>query len=190
MATCREIVTRAYQVGGIVSLGVDPKAREMDLGMEALQSLFDMWVEQGMFGRLKDVYKTANYTAREYERVIAPSAITVTKPTTISGQNRAPYDLACIVTILNGTQTNYIYTQGDWTSLTGLAEASECPLSYRDRHGFSCRMAMEYPTMFGANLGAPEIQRGRRFQASIMQKFGVDNTPVITDDYGSYTFRP
>lgn len=185
MATCRDIVTRSLHIGGAIALGVTPKASELEFGMEALQGLYDGWVERGMFGRLTDVYETANYTAKEYERVIAPTAITVTKPTTITNENnRAPYDLACIVTILNGSQTNYIYSQGAWVSLTGLEQTDVAPLSYRDAYGFSCLLAMEYPTMFGMQIGPTEMARGRRFQGGIMQKFGTDRDPVPVSDYG------
>jgi hypothetical protein len=183
MSTVRDIVNRALQISRIVALGREPKASEADLGLEVVQGMFDGWVEGGMFGRLTDVYETANYTANEYERVTAPTAITVTKPDTIPSEDRAPYELACIVTVLNGAQTNYIYSQGEWLSLSGLSLSSDAPLAHYDRHGMACAVAARLCETFGGQMTPNNLMAGRKFVGRIMDKFGKTERPMATTYY-------
>jgi hypothetical protein len=174
MATCRDIITRALQVSGIVALGRDPRAAESVFGLEVLQGLYDQWATSGMFGRLTDTYQTTDYTAKEWERVIAPSAITVTKPTTISAENgRAPYELASIVTILNGAQTTWVYTRGAWVSLTGLELTDDAPFADYNRQGLSALLGTRIAETFGRELKASIVKQGREFQGMVSAKFGT-----------------
>jgi hypothetical protein len=184
MASVRDAVTRALQRAKVVALGKDPKSAEATLALETFQSMLDGWVEDGMFGSLCSVYETANYTAKENERVIAPSAITVTKPTTISNEgNRAPWELACIVTILNGTQTNYVYTKGAWLSLTGLTLDSALPFENYGRSGLEALLATKLVETFGGQPSPFLVNEGRKFQGRIMFKGGERREPVVVDDY-------
>lgn len=179
MPTCRDIVSRAFQQAGIVAIGRSPSAAEADYAMEALQSLYDQWIEGGMFGRLSDVYTTVNYTAKEGERVIAPTAITVTLPTTLDDDYdpRAPYALTAIVTILNGTQTNYMRVKGAWVSVSGLTLDSEAPLAHIDRHGLSAVLGMVLTEAFGVQPGPVLNRMAANFTRALSFKFGSSQPP-------------
>lgn len=181
MTTINAAITRGYQRAAIVALGRDPKASESNIGMETVQSILDQWMQDGMFGRLTDVYKTENYTAEESERVISPSAITVTKPTVI--HNRAPYELVPIVTVLNGTQTNYVWTQGAWLNLTGLTLASDLPFENYGRSGFEALIALKLCEMFGKSPSPVLTSDAMRFQGRIMSKGGQERCEPEPNDY-------
>jgi hypothetical protein len=82
MTTVRDIITFGLKLARITSPGEDPTDDEAADGLFALQGMFDAWVNDGMFGRLTDVYKEEAYEAAEWERVVSTS--TVTRPTTIT----------------------------------------------------------------------------------------------------------
>lgn len=174
MATCRDIVTRALHMAAIVPLGKDPKAAEGQMGLELLQGLYDGWFVGGMFGRLTDVYKTDDYTAKEGERITADGA-TVTLPDsyedTETGNNRAPRDLAAIV-VVTDTTTNFVYSGGAWETCSGLTLNSPAPLSTRDAMGLSCLLALHMAEAFGTQVGPMTARRGLQFQGSLSYKLG------------------
>ena len=98
MPTCQDVVTHALRLSGVVGIGDIPEAEEAEFAQNELQALIGGWFEQGMFGALADVTKTAAYTANEFERVNAAVGIVITLPLTITDDDsRAPYDLAGIV---------------------------------------------------------------------------------------------
>lgn len=173
MTTCRDIIKRAYQMVGIVALGEEPTAEEAEYGLEVLQTMYDGWVERGMFGRLKDVYKTANYTAQEGERVITPAA-TITLPTTIDdGEVRAPRNLSCIVKIVAGVQTSHVYHRGQWVTLGGLALASDAPFAERGAIGLAaCVAQMMGDTFAGAAVGDATVRMANQFKGGLSYKLG------------------
>lgn len=183
MATIRDAVTRGLQWAGVVALGRDPRAAEAGVGLEAVQSLLDQWMQDGMFGCLVDVYKTANYTASEYERVTSPSSITVTKPTYIDNERRSPFELAPIVTVLNGVQTNYVFTQGAWLNLTGLTLDSDLPLEHYGRRGFEAMVGVKLCETFGLEPRPVMANEALRFQGRIMSKGGQDREVAEPSDY-------
>lgn len=180
MATCRDIITRALQQAGILSLGSTPTASEATAGLSALQGIYDGWVQSGMFGRLTDVTTTEDYTAKEGERVFADGA-TITLPDTIEDDDdRCPRDLACI-SVNDGTWRTWIWT-GEWTELTGLTLDSTAPLSDRDGEGLAALLASYIAEGSEESVGQMTLRRGLQFQGSISGKFG-STQDVKASDY-------
>jgi hypothetical protein len=186
MATCNDIIRRALQMTSIVALGEVPTADEAEFGMEALQSMYDAWVEGGMFGRLKDVYKTEDYEAQEQERVIAPSGVTVTLPVTVESVegDRAPREMSCIVTIINGVQVSRIYHKGAWLTLNSLDVSDEAPLSDRGAFGLAASLALMIAETFqrGA-VSASVASMARQFIGGVSLKLGATARPSETVYY-------
>ncbi|SLK03745.1 hypothetical protein [Novosphingobium mathurense] len=186
MATCRDVVSKAYRLAGIVALGDDPTADEADLGMEALQSMFDTWVSGGMFGRLTDVYKTAAYTALEGERVQTSGSPTITIPTTYAedgqaGTDRPPYDLALIEVQDGSTRNRWLYDRSGWVDLVGLTLNSTCPLADRGLNGFAACLAEEIAGPFG-DIPARLRLSASGFRQAISYKLG-STRPARTAQY-------
>lgn len=183
MATCNDIVRRALQMTGIVAMGDVPSADEAEFGMEALQTMYDAWVEGGMFGRLNDVYKTAAYEAKEQDRVIAPAGVVVTLPTLIEGVegDRAPRELSCIVTIIDGVQTSKIYHKGAWLGLNGLELTDDAPLADRGTFGLAAALALMIAETFQqGSVSASVASMARQFIGGLSMKLGATPRPSVT----------
>ena len=184
MATCNDIIRLAFNMTGIVPLGDVPSADEAEFGMTALQSMYDGWVEGGMFGRLNDVYKEVAYEAKEQDRVIAPAGVIVTLPETIDSVagKRAPRELSCIVTIIGGEQVSRIYHKGAWLGLNGLTLSDEAPLSDRGAFGLSAALAMMIAETFQRGiLSASTASMARQFIGSLSMKLGSTPRPSVTE---------
>lgn len=184
MATCRDVIYRAYRLAGIVGLGDDPDAEEADFGMDALQSMFDAWVSGGMFGRLTDVYKTVAYTAKEGERVHTSGSPTITIPDTYAedgeaGTDRAPYDLSLIEVQDGATRNRWLYDRNDWVDLVGLTLGSTCPLADRGINGFAASLAMEIAGPFG-DIPSRVFQSAAAFKQGLSYKLGSTRPPRVT----------
>lgn len=169
MATCRDAITLALQMSGIVAVGRDPKDKEAALGLVALQSMFDEWFVGGMFGRFTDVYVTEDYTANEGERVTVDGA-NVTLPFTY--EDRAPYDLSAVVVVTTTGADNFIYTNGAWESCTGLTLGSEAPLAGYGLDGLAGTLAERLASTFGTDVGVGAARAARLFKGAIMGKVG------------------
>lgn len=183
MATCNDIIRRAFQMTGIVALGDVPTADEAEFGMEALQSMYDAWVEGGMFGRLNDVYKTVAYEAKEQDRVIAPAGVNVTLPATIESVEgeRAPRELSCVVTIIGGAQASTIYHKGAWLGLNGLELTDPAPLADRGAFGLSAALALMIAETFGqGSVSASVANAARQFLGGLSMKLGATPRPSET----------
>jgi len=171
MVTCRDIITRALQQGRIVPLGRDPSSKEAEAGMSALQGLYEGWISSGLFGRLKDVYESQDYTAGVGERIFADDAV-ITLPDTIEvdGVDDVPRDLGA-VSINDGTWRHWLW-DGVWTEITGLTLDSEAPLASRDREGLASALADYLVEGFGGSIGPKTELRAARFVSSLSLKFG------------------
>lgn len=185
MATCRDVITRAYGLPGIVR-NDDPTADEAEWGLIGLQSLFDTWVAGGMFGRLTDVYTSVAYTAREGERVIASGSPTITIPTTYAqdgdaGTDRAPYDLSLIEVQDGQTRNVWLYDRSAWVDLTDLALEDACPLALRGMSGLAACLALE---IAGPSWTATDaiMRLAAQFKQALSYKIG-STRPVRTASY-------
>lgn len=185
MATVRDIVTLALKQGRVLGLNATPTSTEASAGLTAFQLLLDSWVANGMFGRLTDVYKTADYTAEEGERVIAPTAITVTFPTTVEGDegDRAPRDLAIIETVLNGTRAVKVYDRTGWVSLLGLTLDSAAPFAGRGESGLAACVARHFCEMFGREIGPNTANLAANFERGLSWKRGTSQDRKAAEYY-------
>jgi hypothetical protein len=182
MATCRSIVTGGLQLLGVYAGGEDPSDVDVNTGLSALQSTFNGWVNSGMFGRLTDKYVTANYTAKEGERITAATGVTVTLPTTITcwSTTRTPRDLSCIEVKDDSGLKVYIYDRTGWVQINNLSLDAECPLSTRGERGLHGVIAFETAGDFNMPVQPNVARLSSQFRAMLSMKLGStqDPTPV------------
>lgn len=179
--TCRDIVTRALRMAGIVPRTDEPEAAEMRDGMTALQSLYDSWLTGGMFGRLKDVYEAGDYEAGEGERVFLDSG-TLTLPSEID--DRKPRDLVAIEGfVAGGARTAYIWDRTAWVQINDLAEEDEAPLSSRGANGLAACVAIAYADEFGASVGPGTLMQCRNFKTALSYKMGSERETSVGTYY-------
>jgi hypothetical protein len=135
MTTILDVVTLALRQGRVIGVNASPTSSEAAAGLQAFQGMIDTMISTPTFGALVDVYEIYNYTAGEGERVISPTAITVTFPDTIDdesiGEDRPPYDLSIVETVLAGNRTVKLYDRTGWVTLTDLTLASDAPFAGR-----------------------------------------------------------
>lgn len=178
MPTCRDVIKYALWQSGIVPSGDDPEAHELDLGMVALQSLYDEWLTGSMFGTLTDRYETSDYTAEEGQRVIATAGVTVTIPETVydypDGEDRSPRDLSVIEKIVAGDREAWLFDRSGWVNLLGLEAADEAPLASRGAYGLAAALAVSggFLSVFGGDPKPTTVELARRFQMSLSLKWG------------------
>lgn len=179
MTTCRDIVTLALRQARIVGIGRTPRAAEADEGLSALQSLYDSMFADGPLGPFTDVYATANYTAKENERIIADNATIIIPDTiTLDGVVRTPKDLTAVVVITNTTKLQYVFSLGRWEIAHALTLDADAPLALRDKTGLAALLAVQYAEMYGAELPPATAQRGMRFKGNLSAKFATARDPV------------
>jgi hypothetical protein len=181
MATCLDIITNAMKLARIISPGETPDADEATDGMSCLQSLYDGWRIGGMFGRLEDVYLTADDTAKEGKRYYVAAGVTLTDATNAitdeCGNTRQPRDLTMYEALLSdGTHSAKLYDRTGWVNLLSLAETDTAPLSSRGEMGLGACLALSgaFAAMFGDTATAnPDVQRlAALFLASVSLKRG------------------
>lgn len=178
MTTCRDTITQALRLTKVIASGDAASADEADDGMVALQSFYDQLVTGGMFGTLRDFYKTDEYEAKEGERITAPAGVTITFPETLSdndnGGDRVPRDLACIETIIDGARTVKIWDRTGWVDLLGLDLNDTAPLAERNAFGLAAALAVSggFAAMFGsvADIGPDVRVLAAQFNGNISRK--------------------
>jgi hypothetical protein len=150
MSTLREVLTRAIRMTRAIALVDTPSANEMDAALEDTQSFFLTYPIR----KLKPVLVTADYTAKENERIAnnSGSPIVVTLPETIEdeGTERSPYNGA-IVEVAGGARSIYIAELGSWMTLTSLTLDSENP--------FGPTHDMNVAAMMAARIAGTVFQR-------------------------------
>jgi hypothetical protein len=179
MATCLDVIASAMRQTKVLGIGRTPKAAEADEGMIALQSFYDELVNQGMFGRLEDIYLTSSDTAQEGKRYLLASGVTVTEPTTISAEDsedgvaRQPRDLSLYESLTStGTRSVRLYDRTGWVSLTGLALADGAPLSGRGALASAFACSGGFIDMFGAEPSPSVRARASSFLLGLSYKLG------------------
>jgi len=183
MATCRDVITQALQQSRIAALGDAPEDSEITFGLTVLQSLFDNWVSSGMFGRMKDVYKTIDYTAQEQDRVITSGSPTITIPDAFGdddkvGTTRPPYDLS-LIEVVGATRKVWLYDTNGWVDINALALGDTCPLARRGN--LAAVLALE---IHGPFKDAPHIQKAAgNFLSVISLKHGTTSRPRTAEYY-------
>jgi hypothetical protein len=164
---------------GVVPSGEDPEAHELELGMVALQSLYDEWLSNGMFGKLTDRYETSDYTAEEGQRIIAPAGVTITLPETIydypDGEDRAPRDLSVIERVVAGVRETWLFDRTGWVSLTDLEAGDEAPLASRGVYGLAAALGVSggFLSAFGGDPKPTTAMLASRFLTGLSLKWGT-----------------
>ena len=182
-STCLDVITSALKLARVLPSGGTPSASETTDGLACLQSLYGEMVAAAMFGRLEDVYLTADDTAEEGKRYRLAAGITLTEPTTISaedsstGEERAVRDLALYEKVdSTGTRTVRLYDRTGWVNLLGLASSDIAPLESRGAMGLAALLATSgaFCAMFGdtATLNPDVRALANRFRASLSYKLG------------------
>lgn len=166
MATCRDVCTRAHKKLSTIEAGETLSAEAASDTMDALQGLFDRYVTAAST-KLYDRTETAAYTAEENERIRIASALTITLPTTIEHEDRAPHDGALVEVVRSdlGTRTVSVYdaNAGGWISVQGLDLDGTCPFADRDVNALAAALAEEISGEFGraGRVNPREASRGR-----------------------------
>lgn len=178
MATITTVLTSALRRLRILDERESPTAEHGVTGLAALQGLFDHVVNTAA---LEDYVATANYTAEENQRIrLSGGAWTITYPTTISDDgDRDPYDLSVVV-VAGAAPVAKIYDAqlGSWVTVTGLALASDCPLSLRNVNAMTGVLAEQLAVEYGRSLStelARDAARGRQLLSRIGGRSYVTN---------------
>lgn len=177
MATCSTVISNALKLAKVLPAGGSPTSSETTDGLACLQSLYDHWLHNGMFGALEDIYLEENDTAEEGKRYFVPTGLTLTDATSVYvdelGETRQPRDLAVYESLTEaGTRTVKLYDRSTWRALTGLASGDEAPLSSRGAMGLAACLATSgaFASMFGA-VPDPDVRMlALQFQGSLMSK--------------------
>lgn len=176
MSTIREVLTQAIRYTRAYALGDTPAANEMDAALEDAQSYFLTFPIR----KLKPVLVSADYTAKENERIAnsSGSPITVTLPETITenGTERSPYNGA-LVEVAGGARSIYIAELGEWMTLTSLTLASENP--------FGPTHDMNVAAMIAARIAGTVFQR--EAPADVMALANQARTSIRNDFLQVYT---
>lgn len=182
--TCRNLIARAMRKLTVLGAGESPGASEATDALEVLQGLYDGWLTAGLFGAMTDVIKSADYTAKEFERVRKDAACTITIPTTYedddTGLTRPPRDLSVIQVLYPATDARetHIYdaTLGEWVRIEALTLDTTPPLFNRNQDGLACCLAEMLADEYQAQLGVLTAAKAAAFRSNL----GLNlNNPVL-----------
>lgn len=183
MTTCRDMGTSALQMLGVYGGNETPSAADAQVALDQLQSLLTGWVHSGMFGRLNDYHAVSDYTAKEFDRVVADASVVVTLPSTVLGSDgvyRKPRDITVIEISDDTGRNTWIWDRDAWVALNGLAFATDCPLAWRGIRGFAACLAVNLSGDFTMPLTPSVTRLASQFRGMISMKLGStqDPTPV------------
>jgi hypothetical protein len=115
MATNLDIIKGAMKKLHVLAAGTDPNSVQAADGMDALQGLLVELIGQGSLGRLHDVLVTADYTAREFDRIRCDNVTLVTEfGELITTESGDPLALNTITITLPTTITPGMYSNCDY----------------------------------------------------------------------------
>lgn len=174
--TCRDVVTRAMRMAGVIGRSESPDADELRDGMTVLESLYLGWFTGGMFGRLEDRYEIGGYDAGEGQRVYVESG-TVTLPTLID-EERRPRDLVAVEIDTDTGRTLHLWDRTEWVRLDNLEPGSIAPLATRSPNGLAACVARNFAEEFGAPISQTAMLQCRNFKAALSLKFGTTQEPL------------
>jgi hypothetical protein len=175
MPTCNDVITRAFRKARVYGTGETPTPEDMADALDELQNLYEQWGTSGMFGRLKDTIQADGYEAEPFERVQIPSG-TVTLPTDLDDDPETPPNVLSFVEVVNtgsSTVTRYIYENGAWVEIGGLALADEAPLSGRGMAGLAACLAMEMGE-WGGEATPTVARQAAAFKAGLALNLGSE----------------
>lgn len=177
MATCREVIDRAYLKAKVRARGDTASAEETADAMISLQAIYDEMIGLSVFGRLTEVIIEAAYEAGENERIYNTTggALTVTLPQTVvdsfTGETRPPKDRAIVVVVEDPAEA-YLYEAplGSWVALTALVEATYAPLSVRSLDGLASVLAVRLMEENGVEPGPVLANSSNVFRSMIARR--------------------
>lgn len=161
MASARTIIKNAYRKAGITALGAALNAAQANVGLELLEETIADLVHKGTLGRVTDVYMTADYEAKEFERVAASvDTLAITFPATVQDdltrETRAPLDGAYITVVGPGrTEDTRVYSalQATWEPIAGYTLTSSVALSGAYQSDLEALLAAKLADERGIPLG-------------------------------------
>lgn len=168
--TCRDIVSRALRMAGIVAKGREPKAAEMTDGMFALQSMYDSMFTGGMFGRLAD--NREEYQVAPGQRVFVAEG-TVELPTMDDYGDCVIRDLDAIEINEPSGRKAYIWDRTGWVRLDSLGETDEAPLAFRGAEGLAACLALMIAEEYGVPATAMMASKAGNFRTNLRLGFGA-----------------
>jgi hypothetical protein len=191
--TMRDTLTAAIRMTGARALGDTPDAEEMDVALEAFQTMIGSLPKVS----LTDVIIDAAYTAKEDERIFSTAAapVVITLPETVidtkTGLERPPRNGAMVVVAVTGSRHIYISELGGWQTATGLTLESVQPFGPEHEQGLRAMTAVRI---------APDLQRldvpdwviqmaevGRRtIRQRFLQTVQVQTDPLLLSKFQRY----
>jgi hypothetical protein len=206
VATCQDIAAKAMQRLRLLSSGESPTGQEAEDIMLVIQSMYDTWISDGLFGRMNDTVISGNYTAQEQDRVINDGGYTVTLPITIqpripsgyyygdwpdnglwsalqTSSPRPPRDLSLIAVVASGATTHSIYDARlrAWVKLDGLALTDIAPLSNRGFSGLASIVAEKIADDFGASVTPGVQQEATSFRWGLSSRYSSQRVEAMQD---------
>lgn len=179
MYTVRDIVFRAMRMAGILGRTEEADAEEMRDGRIVLQSLYDSWYTNGMFGRLKDYRTEGDYDAEPGQRIYTDG--TVTLPTYADAE--CPWSDLSAIEIFDGTSRKlWLWDRNAWVRIDALADGDEAPLSWRGANGLAACVAVNYAEEFGAQIGPGAVRQAGTFKTALSLKLG-STQPVTAGEW-------
>lgn len=190
MTTCRDAIASALRKLGALSKYENPSDQDEAVGMAAITTLFDGWLAGGKFGRLRDRYAAADYTARAGERVRSSAVITLPAYTTDNAgsygcddygfwrgcDDSCPTNLAVIVVVnpVAGTRQVNLWEAnvGAWVRLDNLTASDALPLATIGAEDFACCLAKALASEVGAagELTPLTLQRANLFEQRLTMR--------------------
>ena len=204
--TCNDIVRMALSRLRQLRAGEVPIASEAADGMVTLQSMYDMWVSDGLFGRLYDTIASAAYTAKEQDRVINDGGYSITLPATIiatapmgtytprypderiwtalqTSIPRPPRDLALIEVIESGATKRFLYSTllRSWMRLDSLTLTQGAPLALRGAAGLACCLAEQMADEYGVTAPPGVVRQSSMYRWGLSSKYNSARVANMTD---------
>lgn len=93
MATARDTIKGALRKIGRLAAGREPRPADAADALAALSGMYRAWINNGTFGRLRDVIPTGDYLASPNERVFRQNSdvLQITLPELVSGERTCDY---------------------------------------------------------------------------------------------------
>lgn len=173
MPTCRNIITAAFRKGRVYGPGEDPTSEDMSDGLDELQSLYETWGSNGMFGRLTDTLQSGDYEAEPFQRIQISDG-TVTLPTEQPDDDEAPPFAMSFIEVIdttNETVARYLYENGEWIDIAALALDDEAPLAGRGKMGLAACLTMQMDS-WNAEILPSTMRQAASFKTGLSLKLG------------------
>ncbi|KQS01501.1 hypothetical protein ASG11_17765 [Sphingomonas sp. Leaf357] len=190
LMNCLDLISRALRRIGVLAAGTAPSDIEANDALDVLSAIYLRLITEGVFGTLRDVVPTGDYTAGENERVIRSNGMVgvISLPDTINdcGRDRAPLDGSLVIISDSYTDETeaWLYDGAvkSWVLLTELTLTDTAPMSNRDPLGLVCTLATELADEYGQQASDIIRMNAARFHMGIAHNWSNPST-VVRGDY-------